>query len=228
MLALPKANTCQNIDCFMILPCVDGAVPFPTVKQALNEPDGLLCFGGDLTTNRLIQAYSQGIFPWYSADEPILWWSPTERMVLFPEQLHVSRSLLKIIKKTQPSFYFNRNFINVIELCAHVPRQDKGTWIHPEMIDAYVAMFNAGHAFCLEVEVNNQLVGGIYGIKTKQVLCGESMFSLQTNGSKLAMYGLCQHMLEQQITLLDCQLHNPHLESMGAVLIPREKLLKHL
>ncbi len=210
----------------MILPCIDGDTPFPQINQALNEPDGLLCFGGDLSTKRLLQAYSLGIFPWYSTGEPVLWWSPAKRMVLFPEQLHVSKSLLKLIKKCKPTFFYNRNFATVIHHCAHVPRSDHGTWIHPEMIEAYTMMFQAGHAFCLEVEINDQLVGGIYGIKVGEVLCGESMFSLQSNGSKLAMFGLCQHMKKNEMKLLDCQLHNPHLATMGAQLIPRDQFIQ--
>jgi leucyl/phenylalanyl-tRNA--protein transferase len=205
----------------MILPCVDGNIAFPDVKHALKEPDGLLCFGGDLSIHRLISAYQQGIFPWYSSDEPILWWSPSERMVLFPKQLKVSKSLQKAINKHQPEFYFNRDFSTVINNCAHIPRKDRGTWIHAEMIAAYETLFHAGHAFCLEVEIGGQLVGGIYGVKTGHIYCGESMFSLQTNGSKYAMFGLCQTMEKANIKLLDCQIHNPHLAFMGAGLISR-------
>ncbi len=212
----------------MILPCVDGATAFPATDSALTDPDGLLCFGGDLSTARLIQAYQQGIFPWYTAGEPILWWCPSERMVLYPEQLHLSRSLRKNINKQQPSFHLNRDFGTVIKHCAHIPRKDRGTWIHAEMITAYSQLFEQGHAFCLEAEVDGQLVGGIYGVKTPAVWCGESMFSLQSNGSKLAMYGLCQHMQQQGIDLLDCQLHNPHLASMGAQLIGRSTFLNIL
>lgn len=205
----------------MILPCVDGDTPFPDPNRALAEPDGLLCFGGDLSDNRLLSAYHQGIFPWYSTGEPILWWSPAQRMVLPPAALHISRSLRKALRQSQPSFHLNRDFTRVIECCARIPRKDQGTWIHPEMILAYQDMFTAGHAFCLEVEVDGQLAGGIYGIKTPRVWCGESMFSLRTNGSKYAMYGLCQHLQATGIELLDCQLHSPHLEAMGARLISR-------
>ena len=212
----------------MILPCVDGDTAFPDPERALTDPDGLLCFGGDLSVNRLISAYQQGIFPWYSAGEPILWWSPAQRMVLPPAELHVSRSLRKALRQSEPSFYLNRDFTRVIECCARIPRKDQGTWIHPEMILAYQEMFAAGHAFCLEVEVGGQLAGGIYGIKTPRVWCGESMFSLQSNGSKYAMYGLCQHLLTTDIELLDCQLHNPHLESMGARLISRSAFASYL
>ncbi len=212
----------------MILPFLNVSDEFPNTEKALVDPDGLLCCGGDLSTQRLIQAYSLGIFPWYSKGEPIMWWCPSDRMVLAPDQLHISRSLKSAIKKNQPEFHFNRNFTTVIEHCAQISRKDKGTWIHPEMIAAYTALFKAGHAFCLEVEINGQLAGGIYGVKVSQIFCGESMFSIQTNGSKYAMYGLCKHMISHDIKLLDCQIHNPHLESMGANLISRQKFIQTL
>lgn len=212
----------------MILPFLKESEPFPAHEKALTDPDGLLCFGEDLSVQRLIQAYSQGIFPWYSEGEPVMWWCPTDRMVLFPDQLHVSRSLKKHIKQSQPKFFFNRHFDTVIRHCASIPRKDRGTWIHPEMIESYTELFNAGHGFCLEVEVNGQLIGGMYGVKVGHVLCGESMFSLQINGSKLAMYGLCQYMQQHGVQLLDCQLHNPHLETMGAQLISRNAFLSYL
>lgn len=212
----------------MIIPCLDDTHKFPECHTALDDPDGLLCFGGDLSVERLVTAYNNGIFPWYSDNDPILWWTPSERMVLFPNDLYVSKSLAKTIRQKQPQFHMNRNFEQVIQFCAHIPRKDRGTWIHPEMIAAYIELFKAGHAFCLEVEINQQLVGGIYGITLNRILCGESMFSLATNGSKLAMYGLCQYMIKHQYELLDCQLHNPHLESMGAQLIPRQQFLMYL
>ncbi len=207
----------------MILPCLDNQSTFPGTDHALTDPDGLLCYGGDLNINRLLAAYRLGIFPWYSAGEPIMWWCPSERMVLFPQQLHVSKSLKKSIQKLNPQFYFNRNFKTVIHYCARIQRKDRGTWIHPEMITAYTELFNSGHGFCLEVEIDGILAGGIYGVMVNDILCGESMFSTLTNGSKFAMYGLCQHMLKNNIKLLDCQIHNPHLESMGARLIPRQE-----
>lgn len=168
---------------------------FPDVSQALREPDGLLCFGGDLSAERLLQAYRRGIFPWYNQGEPICWWSPQQRMVLFPEQLHISRSLQRHMKQHQAKFFFNRNFEKVIQLCAEIPRKQRGTWIHPEMIAAYCKLFAKGYGFCLEVELNGKLAGGIYGVKLPRIYCGESMFSLQTNGSKYALWGLCQHMI---------------------------------
>ena len=207
----------------MILPCLDNQATFPETDHAFTDPDGLLCYGGDLSVNRLLAAYQLGIFPWYSANEPIMWWCPSERMVLFPQQLHVSKSLKKSIQKLQPQCYFNRNFTTVIHHCASIPRRDRGTWIHPEMVEAYIKLFEIGHAFCLEVEVNGSLAGGIYGVIVNDILCGESMFSTQTNGSKYAMYGLCQYMKNNNFKLLDCQIHNPHLESMGAKLISRQE-----
>lgn len=212
----------------MILPCIDNSASFPDVNQALSDPDGLLCYGGDLSVSRLMKAYAQGIFPWYSTGEPVLWWSPSQRMVLRPNEIHISKSLKKALRQQQPSFHFNEDFISVINHCAGISRKDRGTWIHPEMIEAYVALFAAGHAFCLEAKINDQLVGGIYGVINNSVYCGESMFSLQTNGSKFAMVGLCQHMLKNNISLLDCQLHNPHLESMGAHIISRQEFIKLL
>ncbi|WP_154223483.1 leucyl/phenylalanyl-tRNA--protein transferase [Marinicella rhabdoformis] len=201
---------------------------FPPTEQALTAPDGLLCAGADLSPERLIQAYESGIFPWYNEDEPILWWSPSERMVLFTDEIHISKSFTKDIKKHKISYFLNRNFKAVIEHCAHIARKDKGTWIHPEMIDAYYELFARKRAFCLEVELNGEAAGGIYGVITDHVYCGESMYSLKTNGSKYALLGLCQHLQSIGIKLIDCQIHNPHLESMGAKLIPRKQFLNHL
>ena len=212
----------------MILPCVDGDTDFPNPELALTEPDGLLCYGGDLSQQRLLAAYQRGIFPWYTAGEPILWWSPKSRMVLFPEKIHISKSLRKAMRKLAPEFYIDRDFARVINHCASVDRPDHGTWIHPEMIAAYQRLFKAGQAFCIEVEVNQQLVGGLYGVKAGKVWCGESMFSLQSNGSKMAMVGLCNHLKAEQIKLLDCQLHNHHLDSMGAELIDRHQFMQYL
>ncbi len=213
---------------FAVLPNLTQLGAFPPVEQALTEPDGLLCLGGDLSPNTLITAYQNGIFPWYNEDEPILWWSPAERMVLFTDEIHVSKSFAKDIKKQQLSYHINRNFEQVINHCAHIARKDQGTWIHPEMIEAYCRLFELGHAFCLEVELDGKAAGGIYGVITDHVYCGESMYSLKTNGSKYALLGLCQHLQENGIKLIDCQIHNPHLASMGARLIPRDDFLKLL
>ncbi|KAA3640646.1 MAG: leucyl/phenylalanyl-tRNA--protein transferase [Proteobacteria bacterium] len=210
------------------LPDLKQCGDFPSVDQALSEPDGLLCMGGDLSKQRLITAYQQGIFPWYGDDEPILWWSPTYRMVLPPEEIHISRSLAKAYNKYQPQFFINRNFKAVIENCAFINRNTPGRWIHNEMIDAYLALFDSGHAFCIEVEIDGQLAGGLYGVKTRHVYSGESMFSLQKNGSKYAMLALCAYLETKGITFLDCQLYNPHLATMGARLIPRNHFINQL
>lgn len=206
----------------IFLPDLSQCEEFPSVNNALSEPDGLICMGGDLSPKRLITAYQQGIFPWYNEDEPILWWSPTNRMVLKPNEIHISRSLVKTIAKNKPHFYLNRHFDKVIKTCAHITRKTPGRWIHDEMIDAYQNLFNLGFAFCIEVEINGQLVGGLYGVKTRRVYCGESMFSVEKNGSKLAMVALCAYLESIGITYLDCQLYNPHLKTMGAHLISRK------
>lgn len=201
---------------------------FPPVDQALDEPDGLLCMGGDLSVSRLLDAYQKGIFPWYNENEPILWWSPAFRMVLPPQAIHISRSLAKAMRQNKPHFFFNRHFEEVIKQCAFIKRQQAGRWIHDEMIEAYINMFKAGHAFCIEVEINAQVVGGLYGVKTQHVYCGESMFSNNTNGSKFAMVGLCAYLNSQHIQYLDCQIYNTHLAAMGAHLIPRNTFIRAL
>ena len=211
-----------------MLPFLYSHENFPPIEQALDEPDGLLCAGADLSPERLIQAYESGIFPWYNEDEPILWWSPQERMVLCTDELHVSKSFAKDMKKHKVDYFLNRNFKTVIEHCAHIARKDNGTWIHPEMIKAYCELFERDRAFCLEVELDGEAAGGIYGVITKNVYCGESMYSLQTNGSKYALFGLCQHLQSVGIAILDCQIHNPHLESMGGRLIPRDDFIASL
>lgn len=212
----------------MKLTCLDTEPTFPPLKNALTEPDGLLCYGGDLSVQRLIKAYHQGIFPWYSEDDPILWWSPSQRMIIPTNSLHISRSLKKAIKQDNPSFYFNRNFKKIISNCAFIERKQQGRWIQDEMIAAYINMFHLGHAFCLEVEINNQLVGGMYGVITPLVYCGESMFSLKTNGSKYAMVALTEYLAGRGINWVDCQLYNPHLASMGAYEISRDEFVRYL
>src|SRR5690554_2310200 len=212
----------------MTLPCLENVRTFPPVKNALLEPDGLLCYGGDLSTQRLINAYQRGIFPWYSDDDPVLWWSPSNRTIIKTDALHVSRSLKKSIKRDNPHFYFNRNFNQVINTCATIERKDQGRWIQDEMITTYIELFKQGHAFSIEVEVNNKLVGGMYGVKTPFVYCGESMFSLKTNGSKFALIAITDYLACRGINWLDCQLYNPHLASMGAFEIPRDVFIGYL
>ncbi len=211
-----------------VIPNLSQLGEFPPVNEALTEPDGLLCLGGDLSTNTLLTAYRLGIFPWYNTGEPILWWSPSERMVLFPDEIHISRSLAKSLKKHRIECHWNRHFDHVIQRCAQIKRKDQGTWIHPEMVAAYQALFAAGHAFCVEVFVDGQEAGGLYGVVTENALCGESMYSVLPNGSKYALIHVCQWIHAHGLKLLDCQLHNPHLENMGARLIPRDQFLAAL
>ncbi len=201
---------------------------FPNANSAAEEPDGLLAVGGNLNPLTLLAAYRQGIFPWYQDDDPILWWSPSNRCVLIPEQLHISKSLRRCLRQCQFRLSTDTAFTEVIEACA-APRSDEnGTWIIDEMIEAYCQLHRLGHAHSVEVWAGDELAGGIYGVAVGGVFCGESMFSGRTNGSKVAMAYLCQWLVDQGFNLLDCQINNPHLESMGAQLVPREQYLSWL
>jgi len=190
---------------------------FPDPELA--EEDGLLAVGGDLQPGRLLLAYQQGIFPWYSDDTPILWYSPHERFVLFPEKLKISKSMRKVLRDGQFTVTFNTCFADVIRACSESFRKDQdGTWIVEDMINAYIALHKLGRAHSVEVWQNGQLVGGLYGIPLGKVFCGESMFSRISNASKTALITLSQ---TGQYNLIDCQLHTPHLESLGAEMISR-------
>ena len=208
------------------LPCVDGDVDFPDPRRALLEPNGLLAYGGDLTSTRLLKAYHQGIFPWFNEDEPILWWSPNPRMVLFPDHFHCSRSLRRFLNNTNYQCYWNRDFATVIQHCAAPRKQQPETWITSDMQQAYTKLFEQGHAFCVEIEYEGRLAGGLYGIQTSHALFGESMFSTQLNGSKIALLEVCNRMRRESIQVLDCQVYSEHLETMGAQLIDRRLFLQ--
>jgi len=208
------------------LPCVDGDTEFPHPRHALLEPNGLLAYGGDLSSQRLLKAYQQGIFPWFNEDEPILWWSPHPRMVLFPEKFHCSRSLQRFIKKTDYTCYWNRHFADVVRHCAAPRKHQPETWISPDMQQAYLQLFEQGHAFCVEIEYAGQLAGGLYGVKGHHSLFGESMFSSQLNGSKIALFEVCKTMLADGINILDCQVYSEHLATLGAELIDRRQFLQ--
>ena len=202
---------------------------FPDVELALRDPDGLLAVGGDLRVERLLAAYAQGIFPWYSEGQPILWWSPDPRMVLYPEQLKVSRSLRKILRKNLFEITLDTAFENVIRHCAKQPRPGQnGTWIMQEMIEAYLRLHKAGYAHSVEVWHDNQLVGGLYGVSLGKLFFGESMFSLRTDASKVAMFYLCELLKSWQFKLIDCQVYTAHLASLGAKLIPRKQFTQQL
>ena len=192
------------------------------------EPNGLLAMGGDLSSERLLAAYNQGIFPWFNDNDPLLWWTPDPRTVIYPEQLVVNRSLRKFLRKNPYEISFNRNFTGVIHGCMTTPRSDDGTWITQPMYQAYNKLHQQGHAHSIEVWHNNQLVGGLYGLAIGGVFCGESMFSLAGNASKVALVALSQRLLDAGYQLIDCQIANPFLESMGAIEIPRSKFLQIL
>lgn len=190
---------------------------FPNPTEA--EEDGLLAVGGDLHPKRLIEAYKQGIFPWYNEDDPILWYCPHNRFVLFPQKFKASKSLKKLYNSDIYTFTINHSFEAVIEHCSSVKRKNQnGTWIHNEMKLAYTELYKLGYALSVEVWNKKQhLVGGIYGVKLNQFYAGESMFSIEPNTSKLALY----HFVQQNIcSIIDCQFHTPHLESLGAEEIP--------
>ena len=205
---------------------------FPDVDLALTEPDGLLAVGGDLTVERLTAAYQQGIFPWYSEGQPILWWSPDPRMVLKPKNIKVSRSLEKTIRKNVFNITFDQQFQDVIIECSK-PRLEKGnkqteTWILDEMIVAYIALHKAGYAHSVECWLDKKLVGGLYGVAIGNVFFGESMFSRVSDASKIAFVFLSKQLQEWGYKLIDCQVYTSHLESLGAGMISRKEFLSLL
>ena len=207
----------------------DPRAPFPAVEHALREPDGLLAAGGDLTVTRLINAYAHGIFPWFSEGEPILWWSPDPRFVLPPKEIKVTRSLGKNIRNSGLRVTMDTAFAQVIAHCSVLPRDGQnGTWITPEMQQAYINLHQAGYAHSVECWNADKLVGGLYGINSGPVFCGESMFSLQSNASKIALVHLCRFIQQQGFRLIDSQVYTPHLESLGARMIPRNAYIKTL
>ena len=201
---------------------------FPPVEAA--DENGLLAFGGDLGMNRLLLAYRSGIFPWFNEEDPICWWSPDPRFVLFPSELKVSKSMQVFFRKGTFQFTINKAFSSVITHCKKVYREGQGgTWITNEMQDAYINLHNAGYAHSAEAWHDGKLVGGLYGIRLGKVFFGESMFSLESNASKFAFINYVQQLQKQNVQLIDCQLHTAHLESLGARMISRgdfKKLLK--
>lgn len=195
----------------------------------LAEDNGLLAVGGDLSESRLLLAYSMGIFPWYSEGDPVLWWSPDPRLVLFPDELKVSRSLQQTINKDIFKITFDRAFDEVIETCSAVHKKDDGgTWITEEMIDAYVHLHRSGYAHSVESWLGGELTGGLYGVALGNVFFGESMFTKKSNASKVAFTALVHRLRENAFSLIDCQVTTPHLKSLGAREIPRAKFLKLL
>ncbi len=197
---------------------------FPPVEET--SPEGILAVGGDLSPERLMLAYKSGIFPWFEDDEPILWWSPEERMVLFFDDLKISKSMRSILKKNEFKITFNKDFKAVITNCQQAKRVGQnGTWITDDMINAYCKLHELGYAKSVEVWKNEELVGGLYGIDLGDVFCGESMFSKVSNASKVAFITLAQKLEKANYKLIDCQVHNSHLESLGCVEINREEFM---
>lgn len=197
---------------------------FPDVTEA--DRDGILAVGGDLSPERLLLAYQSGIFPWFDSDDPILWWAPHQRMVLFPDELVASKSMRSILRKEIFTVTFNKDFRGVISNCSQIRRNgQRGTWITNEMIEAYVKLHELGFAKSVEVWQNNELVGGLYGIDLGHVFCGESMFSKVSNASKVAFITLVENLKIRKYKLIDCQVHNDHLESLGAREIEREEFM---
>ncbi|TDS55913.1 leucyl/phenylalanyl-tRNA--protein transferase [Myroides indicus] len=200
---------------------------FPDVEQA--HESGILAVGGDLSAERLILAYQSGIFPWFEDGEPITWWAPNPRMVLFFEELRISKSMRNILNRKQFEITFNTDFRAVITQCQKVKRTGQhGTWITDDMLNAYCELHHTGFAKSVEVWQNNKLVGGLYGIDLEHIFCGESMFSIVPNASKLAFIFLCKQLQKQQYKLLDCQVYNDHLASLGAREINREDFMQFL
>ena len=203
---------------------LDERLLFPNPELA--EEDGLLAIGGDLSQQRLLLAYQNGIFPWYSDDTPILWYSPHQRFVLYPERLKISKSMRQVLRSDKFRVTFDTSFADVIQACSTTYRKDQdGTWITTDMIVAYTKLHRLGHAHSVEVWDHNELVGGLYGVQIGRVFCGESMFSNVSNASKTALITLCQ---TGRYDLIDCQVYTAHLESLGAEMIGREEYMEAL
>ena len=206
---------------------LNNEIIFPPVEMA--DGDGVLAIGGDLKTERLLLAYRSGIFPWYNETEPIVWWSPNPRFVLFPEKLRVTKSMQSILNNGKLRFTINKAFDKVIQNCKTAYRKEQeGTWISPAVQDAYMQLHQLGHAHSAEAWLNGELVGGLYGIKIGKVFFGESMFSKVSNASKFAFIKYVHQLQRESITLIDCQVYTTHLESLGAKMIDRKKFMELL
>ncbi|MGQ0501109.1 MAG: leucyl/phenylalanyl-tRNA--protein transferase [Panacagrimonas sp.] len=201
----------------------DPQQPFPSPHLAMRDPNGLLAIGGDLSVPRLIRAYSQGIFPWYNPDEPILWWSPDPRAVLLPEALHLSRSLTRSIRRHDYGVTLDQAFGEVLAHCGGPRTRSRGTWLGPDMRDAYIQLHDRGYAHSVEIWRGGKLIGGLYGVALGRVFFGESMFSREADASKIALYWLCQQLRAWGFGLIDCQVGSAHLYSLGATDVSRER-----
>jgi leucyl/phenylalanyl-tRNA---protein transferase len=206
-----------------MIPWLRADAPFPPVSRALKSPNGLLCAGGDLSPARIIDAYSHGIFPWFSEGDPILWWSPDPRMVLFPDELKVSRSLRRAVARGTYETRVDTEFRAVMEECAQPRDGQGGTWIVPEMVEAYTQLHRMGHAHSVESWLDGELVGGLYGMALGKVFFGESMFARAPDASKVALVKLVERLRASEYRVIDCQQATAHLASLGAREIPRAK-----
>lgn len=202
--------------------------PFPPVSQAMTDPNGLLASGGELSIEMLLHAYANGIFPWYNDDQPLLWWSPDPRAVINPQDIYISRSVQRTMRRKNYRLTLDTAFSQVINFCADVQRDSEGSWIHQEMRSAYIDLHKLHIAHSVEVWNEDQLIGGMYGIQIGSVFSGESMFHLESDASKIAMIYLCSLADKLNITLLDCQIANDHLMSMGAVDLSRDNFVSNL
>ena len=211
-----------------MIPWLADNEPFPPVSRALRSPNGLLAAGGALSTARLLDAYRHGIFPWFNPGEPILWWSPDPRMVLIPAKFKISRSLAKMLRKSKYSVRFDTAFEAVMRACAAPRDGHHGTWISDDMIAAYCALHQIGHAHSVEVWMEDKLVGGVYGVSIGRMFYGESMFSRVSNASKIALAHLARQLDRWQFRMIDCQMKTPHLASLGAREIARSEFIAQL
>ena len=212
-----------------MIPWLDPHDDFPPVEQALRDPNGLLCAGADLSAPRILAAYRSGIFPWYSPGEPILWWSPDPRMVLVPDEFKISRSLRRRLQQGDYEVRLDSAFAAVIRACAHAPRPGQsGTWITREMRTAYLALHELGYAHSVETWIDDELVGGLYGLAIGRMFYGESMFARRNDASKIALVHLVRFLRAHGYGLIDCQMNTAHLASLGAREIPRSEFLARL
>lgn len=211
-----------------MIPWLESGDPFPAVESALREPSGLLAAGADLSPERLLRAYRLGIFPWFSTGQPVLWWSPDPRMVLFPAEFRMPRSLARRLRRRDFEIRIDTAFDEVMRACA-APRGDgAGTWITPDMIAAYCELHRLGHAHSVETWISGELAGGLYGIAQGRAFFGESMFTRVPDASKIALAVLVRHLQRRQFGIIDCQMNTAHLARFGAREIPRRRFSQHL
>jgi len=202
------------------------SLAFPPTHLALSDPNGLLAIGGDLTPQRLVAAYQQAIFPWFNDGEPIMWWSPTPRAIIDVEQVKVNRTLTKFIKKNPYKITLNKDFDQVLSYCADAPFRQEGTWINDKMKLAYMRLHELGFAHSVEVWLEDELVGGLYGVAIKGFFSGESMFYKKSNASKIALIALAKLLKTIDISFIDCQITNPFLADMGCIEVTRQKFVE--